>query len=377
MAPQKPTKENESSLKISGDKSLNKDSGAPILNAAQQAFNVWIEKIERLREAIRGERAKYDALLQTAHKYLIPAYMQLAKAKIAVALALERAVLTDEYGKRQQQEIGLCIVGLCKQAFAISDPTTEAQALFDRWATQDTFIASESTKPNLKEILASELADVLGGNEDWDAWQDDPEKLQRMMDALEEKREQDAENARNQGKSQSRPPKTNSKEAKLKAAEVLKSRSVRTIYIALAKLMHPDMEPDMDLRAAKEEQMKLLIQAYERNDIAALLTMEMEWIHQQNNRLGSVPTDKLNLYVEVLKDQAKDLEGEKADLFWEPRYGLIREFAQGKLEKGNQKIKEEATYFQAVAKELHSMAKAFGEPDGRRRIGSFLKDFLA
>ncbi len=289
MAPQKPTKENESSLKISGNKSLNKDSGAPILNAAQQAFNVWIEKIERLREAIRVERAKYDALLQTAHKYLIPAYMQLAKAKIAVALALEQAVLTDEYGKRQQQEIGLCIVGLCKQAFAISDPTTEAQALFDRWATQEPFVATESTKPNLKEILASELADVLGDNEDWEAWQDDPEKLQRMMDALDEKRLQDAQNARNQGKPQTRPPKTNSKEAKLKAAEVLKSRSVRTIYIALAKLMHPDMEPDMDMRAAKEEQMKLLIQAYERNDIAALLTMEMEWIHQQNNRLGSVP----------------------------------------------------------------------------------------
>ena len=102
----------------------------------------------------------------------------------------------------------------------------------------------------------------------------------------------------------------------------------------------------------------------------------MDWIHQQNNQLGSVPSEKLDLYVEVLKNQAKDLEGEKADLFWEPRYGLIREFATGKLEKGIQKIKEEATYFQAVAKEMQSLAKAFKEEDGKRRIGNFVKDFL-
>ncbi len=376
MTPQKPSAGKENSLKISGIQ-RNADGSKPaILNASQQAFNAWIDKIERLRAAIREERKKYDLLLQSAHKYLIPAYAQVAKAKIAVAMALEQAVLENEYGKRQQQEIGFCIAGLCKQAADISDPSPEAQALLDRWREKDSETHTTSIKANLKEILASELQDVLSDNENWEAWQDDPEKLQRMMDALEEKRLQDAEKARNQGKSAARPKKATSKENKIKAAEVLKSRSVRSIYIALAKLMHPDMEPDADLRLAKEEQMKQLIQAYERNDLAALLSLEMDWIHQQNNQLGSVPSEKLDLYVEVLKDQAKDLEGEKADLFWEPRYGLIREFATGKLEKGIQKIKEEATYFQAVAKEMQSLAKAFKEEDGKRRIGNFVKDFL-
>ncbi|HEX2901580.1 MAG TPA: hypothetical protein VHS96_17845, partial [Bacteroidia bacterium] len=119
-----PSPDDAKSLQISA-------SPQQALTPAQQAFNQWIAKIAALRAEVVAEQQKLEALRECADKHLVPAYRKIARVKVELAMALEQAVLANPVGKRQQQEIGTCIAALCRQAFAIIDPSAEEVALQD------------------------------------------------------------------------------------------------------------------------------------------------------------------------------------------------------------------------------------------------------
>ncbi|MEO6720482.1 MAG: hypothetical protein ABIN67_08945, partial [Ferruginibacter sp.] len=112
-----------------------------------------------------------------------------------------------------------------------------------------------------------------------------------------------------------------------KAVEEMKQKNISTIYRQLAKLFHPDLEHDEERKTEKEILMKELTVAYEAKNLHALLTLELRWIHKENDHLESLSEEKLAIYLAILKEQARDLEQEINGMFQQPRYQvLVQEF---------------------------------------------------
>jgi hypothetical protein len=127
------------------------------------------------------------------------------------------------------------------------------------------------------------------------------------------------------GKSR-KPTKKQLAEAEMREKmEVAKKKTIQSIYKGLAKMFHPDLEPDEQLKRGKEELMKQLTVAYENRDMVTLLRLELEWIAKEENDPAKLADEKLAVYNEVLKEQIAQLEMEGIQIQAHPRYDpLIR-----------------------------------------------------
>ena len=57
------------------------------------------------------------------------------------------------------------------------------------------------------------------------------------------------------------------KEERTRQAEQLRNKSITSIYKQLAKVLHPDLEPDAERKQAKGTLMQELTAAYRNNDL--------------------------------------------------------------------------------------------------------------
>jgi hypothetical protein len=71
--------------------------------------------------------------------------------------------------------------------------------------------------------------------------------------------------------------------------------------------------------------MKSLTEAYETNNLHALLMLELKWIHNENNHLESLTEEKLGVYLDILRKQANELEREKWQIIHQPRFFALLE----------------------------------------------------
>src|SRR5205823_6427352 len=84
------------------------------------------------------------------------------------------------------------------------------------------------------------------------------------------------------------------KEALRRNAEEVRKKSISTIYKQLARILHPDLEPDAALRERKVVLMQQLTAAYRDNDLHTLLRMELEWIQKEQGDVAHLTDAKLS-----------------------------------------------------------------------------------
>lgn len=94
-------------------------------------------------------------------------------------------------------------------------------------------------------------------------------------------------------------------------------QNVQRLYRRLARLIHPDLVDEPEVRARRETAMRLANEAYEARDAAQLERLLNVWIDAQNDHGASaVPTpvelrasiEKLNEQIKSLKNQIRELE---------------------------------------------------------------------
>ena len=128
-----------------------------------------------------------------------------------------------------------------------------------------------------------------------DDFDDTPEGYAQFKEKLREQ----AEQSQQQRGEKKKTKKQLAKEASLMEQEAVKKRSIRSIYLSLVKLLHPDTEPDETLKKEKDEIMKELTRAYDENDLTALLQLELKWIATENDHLDKLSDDTLKIYIGV------------------------------------------------------------------------------
>ena len=92
------------------------------------------------------------------------------------------------------------------------------------------------------------------------------------------------------------------------------SQSVRDVFRRLVGALHPDREPDAAQRERKTALMQRVNQAYERDDLLELLTVQMEIEQIDSSHLAGASQERLGHYCVVLREQERTLQSELADI---------------------------------------------------------------
>lgn len=92
------------------------------------------------------------------------------------------------------------------------------------------------------------------------------------------------------------------------------SHSIREVYRKLVSALHPDKETDPTERDRKTDLMKRVNVAYDRHDLLALLTLQLEIEQIDQSTIDNIPLTRLRHYNEVLREQSLELGAEIDDL---------------------------------------------------------------
>ena len=351
-----------------------KGTGQKVLSKNQQLFNSLTKRIEFLEKDIVLEEKKMSRLLQIYCKKVQPIEKSVAQARLDLATTIDEATLTNKFTKNQLSDIGDTIVQLCDDAFPEMEPTAEQEAIYDKWADIPYKDELEMDISETKDMFSNLINNLFGVNLDLDGFEPDPENFQDLEEKIRAKMEDVRQNQQQQ-RPRKKTKKQQEKEDALNAEEELKTKSIRSIYITLAKILHPDTETDDEKKLEKEELMKKVTVAYDQKDLTTLLRLEMEWVHKTSEHLEKLTEEKLKIYISTLKQQVMELQNERMQLAYHPRYESIADYARLAENYAATKITRDGKELKSILDSLNAHILFFKRPEAKKSIVKFCKDY--
>jgi hypothetical protein len=165
-------------------------------------------------------------------------------------------------------------------------------------------------------------------------------------------------------------------EAKRKAAEELKNKSLRSVYVSLAKLLHPDLEEDESMKSQKNELMKEVTAAYEAKDLPTLLKIEMQWAYKEAENIEKLTDEKLDIFVSMMKDQVKELKYEIESFKFNPKYDRVSDFLDMPVSVALQEIMNIKYGLEMECKVIQTDAHLFAKPNAKKQIVGFVNGYV-
>ena len=342
------------------------------LSKNQQTFNNLTKRIEKLETDIITENSKLLKMLTLYGKEIYPIHKNVAEARIQLAIVLDKATEGIKFSKKQIEFIQGAIIGILNDAFGEIEPTPEQKSLFDKWSEVSYDEELDEQKSEFNNIFSDLMSDMYGINVDMNDFEDNPEEFARFQAKNQEQFE--AQQSHNQ-QGRKKTKKQLAKEETLKAEVEIKNKNIRSIYIALAKVLHPDTEQDITQKTVKEELMKKVTVAYDQKDLTTLLKLEMEWVHKTTEHLEQLTDDKLKIYISALKQQAAELEREKINIYHNPLYVKIHAFAHlPEMYAINQMEKQKKEFKNILINIIHFTTE-FQKPNAKKQIIEFAQQF--
>ncbi|WP_266203302.1 coiled-coil domain-containing protein [Pontibacter kalidii] len=298
------------------------------LSKLQQEFNQKTEQIGQLKQELAAGRKSINLAQKRIEKELRPIIEQQLERRVELAYLLDAAYALSIFSFREKEKLAALIENITFDLVS-SYERRDMVELHDKYAeftyAERTTFAAE----DVEEVIPDEL-----GLEDEFEDLDDFERIQAQLDRETEQREREKQNRQKSRKTKAQL----AKEAQAKAELSNISKASRRVYTELAKQLHPDKERDEAKRAWKEEAMKRVTQAYHHDDFFELLRLQMEFMQEQGQALGTLPDEQLQYYVQILTDQVEELKAELHDFLTGPNAGFYTRFC-GTPKQMDQKFK--------------------------------------
>ena len=307
---------------------------AKTLSILQQTFNRLSQKIEKLKDALQNKTKILDECLMFYGTAIHPLeqemlILQKEAAKLLYKFYMNKKLVVGNLGNKKRQILKEIIITqldniLCSDE---NEPDEEIKNIYQNIfgvsyeaAAKDDFSEiineMESTFANMGLDIDLSDIDIKSGEED----------IFRKIKEIEEKAKKELENEQAKQAVKKKTKKQLEKELKEQQIEEARNRNISSIYKQLAKVLHPDLEQDAAIKIEKESLMKQLTAAYETHDLHTLLRLEIQWIHKENSHLETLSENKLEIYIQLLKEQIKELEEEYYMLSHHPRYLPLNDF---------------------------------------------------
>jgi hypothetical protein len=274
------------------------------LSPAQQRLNKQLARIRNLSaqiELIERLLQKY----QGPHSLVMDQlHAQFAAHQKTMALQLHTQVQTGKWSKAQKRDLSEIVANLLQQTEHLQDP--ELLSLFDHYfSAQEQAMWTEYEAQSVQQL--KEMAQQACGPDELQDLPDDPDAwLAMLMKKMAE------EGAANQGQTNTQAhrgsPSTRQQQAQQAQADA--KTTLRTLYRQLASALHPDRESDPTERERKTALMSQANAAYERQDLATLLQLQVQTAALDAQSLARMSDEKLASMSTLLKEQVTTLQAE-------------------------------------------------------------------
>ena len=175
--------------------------------------------------------------------------------------------------------------------------------------------AHDDLEQSLVDGSGTDREQAIGQSESWD-WESD---FDQQRDQYSQAREQ---------------AKLKRKQDKQAQAEKMSEQSLKSVYLKIASIIHPDREPDEDKKAEKTELLQRANEAYEQQDLFYLLKLQLE-VEQQRLNKKVLSDEQLKFYQMALESQSSKLQDQIDALIdrlvWSQKAKIAVQKAKGQL----------------------------------------------
>ena len=284
------------------------------LTPEHKRFYMLIKQIEKARANLAAWREQDVRFRQGYEQHRATLHGDFLTTMNEWVLALDRAMAKSVWTRRERDTLRQL---LCRDVASLLEiaPSDALKALFEKHSAVDLETSRREQMARLKDVTERFTGVDLGDTSNIDSKDD-------LLDHIQEKlaAEQDAWREREARNKQSGRKSPAQQRREQEAQRV--TQSVRDIYRKLVSVLHPDREPDAQARAAKNELMQKVNQAYEANDLLTLLEVQLQIEQVNQAQLQSIDTEHIKRYNKVLYGQVASLRDELEGL----REGLELDF---------------------------------------------------
>ncbi len=285
------------------------------LTPAQQRFNELLARIEQLSGHIQRLQAWSDRH-RYAHIQALRESVQQAQAhRKSLLLLLHDKLQTADLTVQQQRMARGQLRSLIDQLAGTAD--SQVQALADLYVSEEDAQEAAEEQAEAAQRLRARIEEALGQPIDKPSQYQTPEEMmaagmrqwQRQQQADEERKAAKRAARKSQKQAQKKSAAAERGEVPQAVVQEADAKSaIRTIYRQLASALHPDREPDEQVRVRKTAWMSEVNAAYEKNDLTTLLRLQMQVAQVTPQSTSRMADDKLRAMCLLLKEQVAALE---------------------------------------------------------------------
>jgi hypothetical protein len=308
----------------SAERALVRSKHTRPLTKTEQAFNRLLRKVQMLQTRLETERRRLDDALVFHAAHVRPRITRVVALRKEVVRTLSPFLNDKRLSRGDRRVLASVLTDQLTDILMHDDaPDEDLRELFERLHGITYEQAAQEQLEDARSEMAAMFAD-LGVDVDVPELRLDmtEEEIMATVAGMTARLLQNAREAGVHRPDKARRKRDERAAARARRFEEARKAGIGAVYKRLVRELHPDREPDADVRMRKDAMMQEVTAAYGRHDLPALLRIESEWVDREQAAAG-VADETLTAYVEVLKEQAAQLETECDALRFHPRYAPL------------------------------------------------------
>lgn len=277
-----------------------------------QKLNRLIDEIEQQKRLLAAWQHAKDDIRGYSQKALMPAYRDLYSMLYEQMQTLWNSLNLYRFSKKDTATIEnkiQTLVRLLQGSHLLSQKQMDEVEKMHAYYEQVIEHAQKKSKKKAKDSLNE--AETIEADDAFEDWNSD--QYQQAREQAKLKRQQD----------------------KQAQAEKLVNQSLKTVYLKIASIIHPDREPDDSKKAEKTELLQRANEAYEQEDLFFLLKLQLEVEQSKTGSNKGLSTEQVKFYQQALEAQSQALKQQIQELIdslvWSNKAKIAVQKSKGQL----------------------------------------------
>lgn len=263
----------------------------------QKKINRLIERIEQQKQELATwKNAQADIQNYTRSK-LFPVYTELHTVLFEQLDTLWNHLANDAFSKADLAQIDTKIAALAKM-LKKSQRLTSAQK--EQVEKVDTFYMqhaehARAKKTKVNSIQNHDLAETVEQNVDvdWENYEYDSAQYEAERERAKQLKQQE----------------------KREQAAKMAAQSLKTVYLKITAMIHPDREPDEAKKLDKTELLQKVNEAYAEQDLFYLLKLQLQLETNKGLSSKALSSEQVRFYQLALETQSQNLQSQLEEIF--------------------------------------------------------------
>lgn len=283
---------------------ISRDPSGAVLTPAQKRFNSLVRQIAQARQTLAEWQERAAPYRQAHAEVLLPLQAEVMAGQRQWVFAVDALLDQRKWTDAEREVLGELIREAAGELLAARGDDAELKALYDKHSEDDFDTEQREMALAIKDLTEAMTGLDLGEDE---GIATEADLFARMRQGLQDG---DARAEEAESSAQTRPHRKTAAQQRREAEAQQATQSLREIYRKLASALHPDRETDAGQREEKTALMQRVNQAYARNDLLALLELQLQIEQIDASHIANASADRLKHYNKVLAEQLSDLKAE-------------------------------------------------------------------